>query len=99
MREIERCFNDDFVPWGISLPPEHKRNRRRGKSVEAGWAIWYLFGSDEKGEYLDYYASPRMTNDRHLRIREDGFEEHLPIISTICPASREDKRFRRTPLP
>lgn len=62
------------------MPPEHVRERKRGKIVEAGWAIWYLFGEDERGEYLDYYASHRMTNDRHLRIREDGAEEYLPTV-------------------
>lgn len=89
MREIERCFNNDFVSWGIILPPEHVRERKRGKIVEAGWAIWYLFGSDGRGEHLDYYVSHRMTNDRHLRIREDGTEEYLPIVSTMrLPRSR-----------
>ena len=72
MKEIESAFNARFAHWGITLPPEDIAQRRRGKIVKAGWAIWYLFGSDEKGEYLDYYASHRMTNDRHVRIWEDG---------------------------
>jgi hypothetical protein len=81
--KIERRFRLAFAPWGIALPPEEVRERRRDKIVEAGWAIWYLFGEDERGEYLDYYASHRMTDDRHVRIYEDGTEELLPAVSTF----------------
>lgn len=95
MREIEARFQDTFAPWGITLPPDHVRERRRGKIVEAGWAIWYLFGSDERGEYLDYYASHRMTNDRHIRIREDGAEEHLPTVSTMRITSQDPEEDAR----
>lgn len=69
-------------------------NRRRGKIIEAGWAVWYLFGSDEKSEYLDYYAAHRMTNDRHVRIYENGEECYLPAIqeSWISSGSAEEKK-------
>ncbi len=96
MRRIEGRFRRDFAAWGIALPPEHVRERRRGKIVESGWAIWYLFGKDERGEYLDYYASHRMTDDRHVRIREDGSEEPLPTVRTFRIVSgnkREDARL------
>ena len=43
-------------------------------------AIWHLFGSDDRGGYLEYYASHRMTDDRHVRLREDGSVEHLPAM-------------------
>ncbi len=72
MREIVGRFGRDFGAWGIALPPEDVKERWRGTILAAGWAIWYLFGTDEGGEYLDYYACHRMTNDRHERIREDG---------------------------
>lgn len=78
MSEIESRFNAAFAHWKIRLPPEDLAARRRGKINEAGWAIWYLFGSDERGEYLDYYAAHRMTNDSHIRIYADGREESLP---------------------
>lgn len=68
MKEIESRFNDEFSPWDIRLPARDMKLQRRGRILDAGWAIWYLFGTDEKGEYLDYYASHRMTNDRHVRI-------------------------------
>ena len=95
MSRIEERFRDHFAPWSISIPPGHVQQRRRGKIVEGGWAIWYLFGEDERGEYLDYYASHRMTNDRQIRLREDGTEEHLPIVSTLHPASQDPEEEAR----
>lgn len=95
MKEIESQFNDTFSPWNIRLPPEDIANRRRGKIVEAGWAIWYLFGSDEKGEYLDYYASHRMTNDRHVRLYANGEREALPTIAEWQLVSKDPEENDR----
>ena len=96
MGEIEQRFGRTFAHWGLALPPEHVSDRRRGKIVGGGWAIWYLFGEDERGEYLDYYASHRMTDDRHVRLREGGPAESLPTIGTFriaSPDSEEDARL------
>jgi hypothetical protein len=96
VREAEDRFNSHFSTWSIRLPPDDVANRRRGKIVKAGWAIWYLFGSDEKGEYLDYYAAHRMTNDRHLRIHANGEEHGLDTFQEFRLCSQdpaEDKRL------
>ncbi len=95
MEKAEERFRRDFGHWGIALPPEDVGERRRGRILAAGWAIWYLFGSDGRGEYLDYYASHRMTSDCHVRIYEDGREESLPTVSTMCPASRDPEEDAR----
>jgi hypothetical protein len=95
MKEIVDRFLRDFEPWDISLPPEQARERRRGKLVEGGWAIWFLYGEDEKGEYLDYYASHRMTDDRHVRIYESGEVERLPTINTFRLVSQDPEEDAR----
>ena len=95
MRSIERRFRLAFAAWGIALPLEDVEARRRGKIVGGGWAVWYLFGSDERGGYLDYYASHRMTDDRHVRIREDGGTEPLPTISTFRIVSQDPEEDAR----
>lgn len=51
--------------------------------------IWYLFGSDERDEYLDYYASHRLTTDRHVRVYVNGNEEYLPTIQNMRMVSRD----------
>jgi hypothetical protein len=95
MTGIEERFRDHFSPWGITIPSEHVRERRRGKLVEGGWAIWYLYGEDERGEYLDYYASHRMTDDRHVRIYESGEVERLPTINTFRLVSQDPEEDAR----
>ena len=87
MRRIEEHFRQAFQVWRIQLPRESVEKRQRGKIVEAGWTIWYEFGSDEDGEYLDYYASHRMTNDSHVRIYEDGRVELLESLWELRPTS------------
>lgn len=72
MLRIEAQFKRAFSYWRIQLPREAVEGRQRGTIVEAGWTIWFLFGSDDNGEYLDYYASHRMTSDSHVRIYADG---------------------------
>lgn len=77
MRMFEEIFNTQFAHWEIVLPPEDVAQRKRGKILIGGWAIWYLFGADEKGEYLDYYSIHRMGGD-HCRIYESGEKHALP---------------------
>lgn len=87
--KIKLCFAESFAMCGICLPQDDVVNRRSGTIIKAGWAIWCLFGSDEKGEYLDYYASHRMTNDCHVRIYADGQCERLPSISEFHLTSQD----------
>ena len=81
MEKIEEAFNRTFSNWEIRLPSEDIASRQSGKIVQAGWTIWFLFGSDENGEYLDYYSSHRMTNDTHVRIHADGSKEYLEALN------------------
>lgn len=80
-------FSRDFSNWAIRLPPEAVAQRRRGRINAEGWAIWYLFGVDDRGEYLDYYAAHRMTDDRHVRIYAGGEREYLPTIQSFRACS------------
>ncbi len=96
LRRIEAAFTEFFSNWGITLPPEDVRERRQGKIAAAGWAIWYRFGSDERGEYLDYYAShPMMGGDEHTRVREDGSVEGLDAISSVRRVSNDPEEDAR----
>ncbi len=87
--QIEKAFNSYFHNWGIRLPRTVLVSLQRGEIREAGWHIQYLFGRDEGGDYLDFYASHRMTNDRHVRIRADGTQEDLPAIEEWLVYSKE----------
>jgi hypothetical protein len=88
MSKMESVFNKSFERFQICLPPDDVAHKRRGKIVKGGWVIWYLFGADSRGEYLDYYATHRMTTDSHLRIYDNGITEHLPALHSgyVLPA-------------
>ena len=83
MDRIESAFNREFDHWDICLPPEAIASRQAGRIVKNGWTVWYAFGSDDGVEYLDYYASHRMTNDRHVRLYADGRVEGLEAIAEM----------------
>lgn len=83
LTKIVTMFNRRYAHWSIQLPPEDIALRRRGRILQAGWTIWYLFGADEQGEYLDVYASHRMTCDRHDRLRDTGAVESLPALESF----------------
>jgi len=91
MEKIIAIFDGYFSHWDIHLPPSDVAARRRGKIVSGGWAIWYLFGSDKHGEYMDYYASHRMTSDCHTRVYSDGRVKSLPAISEMRLCSQDPK--------
>ena len=96
MDTAAELFSRDFSHWAIQLPPQDVAQRQRGRINHEGWAIWYLFGADEHGEYLDYYAAHRMTDDRHVRIYASGEREELPTIQSFRPCSDdpvEDQRL------
>jgi hypothetical protein len=96
MDRIARIFDAYFGQWDIPLPLEALTTRRPGRLSASGWTIHYLFGTDEKGDYLDFYAQSRMTNDRHVRIRATGETEMLPAIrdAVVYPAQASDEERR-----
>ncbi len=67
--------------WAIELPSEAVANRQAGvlRWMDGdSWMIWFKFGEDENGEYLEFYAAHHMTNARHSRIYADG--RVMPLI-------------------
>ena len=80
MTEIERLFADQFRPWGLALLEGAAERGEPGRVGGAGWSVRYVWGDDDRGRYLDYVADHRMTNQRHVRLRETGEKESLPAI-------------------
>lgn len=84
MKIIEEQFNARFARHHIVLPPEDIAQRKSGEIVQGGWAIEYLFGADEKGEYLDYYAVHKMHwGADHCRLYENGERQELPTMRDV----------------
>ena len=92
---IESQFNNRFASSGIRLPPEDIAQRRRGRLHQAGWTLWYLFGVDDRGEYLDLYTRHRKSFDTHTRLREDQEPEDLPAIDGFFQTSDDPAEARQ----
>lgn len=96
-----RTFLEYFAHWNIELSDEAISHLNQGQIVQivkAGWTIKVLFGEDSQGEFMDFYAGHRMTNDRHLRVYVDGTVEGLPALheGRICSDDpEEDERLER----
>jgi hypothetical protein len=82
MKSIADGFARRFAYWKITLPQADIDGKRSGHISQAGWLIQYCFGNDETGEYMDYYAAHRMTDDSHVRIYDDGKEKSLPALNS-----------------
>ena len=92
MKIIKDRFDLAFRRWEIKLPAQDLLARQRGTIVRSGWVIWYLFGQNLKGEYMDYYAAHRMTNDRHVRLYFDGTAERLPTPQELCVVPKDPEK-------
>ena len=49
-------------------------------------ALFFLF---YRREYLDYYASHRMTDDSHVRLYETGRRQHLASLASFYKTSSD----------
>jgi hypothetical protein len=78
---IARAFQADFAHWGIEIPPASLASREPGFIQAAGWLIQFTFGRNSRGEYLDYYASHRITDDSHVRLYATGRRQHLASLA------------------
>ncbi len=88
-------FAERFATWGIRLPMPALVARKPGHIYSEGWFIWYRFGLDQWGEFLDYYANHRMSGESHVRIRDDGREEYLLTMSNLMPTSSDPAEAER----
>lgn len=76
---IKEAFAAYFKDFAIHLPDDIQASG--GLIKQAGWNIRYAFGRDGGRSFLELYAINRMTNDRHLRIYDEGTVQTLPTVS------------------
>lgn len=81
---IADVFNDYFRNWNIRISPGHVRDGNRDSIEARGWRINYLVDTDADGKlFLEFYATHRMTDDRHVRISSSGDVEDLDAITSM----------------
>lgn len=101
---IQKAFARFFSYFGHTLPDDNVRLRKRGQiggeddgDYGMGDVVQYLFGHNERGEYLDFYCRHRHAGDQHWRIFEDGGMEELEVPTSWSRASddpEENARFK-----
>jgi hypothetical protein len=80
-KRIVNGFNMYFRKFGIRIPPADVTVGGHGRIAKRGWLIAYRIDPDDAGQpSLEFYATHRMTDDRHLCIRPDGNFERLRTI-------------------
>jgi hypothetical protein len=98
MRKAIEAFEQEFAPWDLHLLPDDVANRRSGTLRQLGWLVFYDFGRDGHGEFLDYYAALRdatddaATDDWHVRIYASGERITLPTVIDAYVYAREPTR-------
>src|SRR5688500_4841682 len=75
MEKIKETFEQRFERWQIQLPSDDLANHRNGSIRQQGWLINYRFGREDNRDFLEYFASHRLTNDTFNRIWQDGTAE------------------------
>ena len=83
-QRIAMAFNDYFRKFDIWLEDEQIRTGNRDSIGARGWRINYLVDTDSDGKlFLEFYATHRMTDDRHVRISNSGETEDLDAIRSM----------------
>ena len=95
-RRIAEAFNYYFDTFPIRIAVEDIVVGTRRTLRRDGWAITYRVDEDADGRpTLEFYATHRMTNDRHVAISADGQLEHrdsireMLIFDPKTPGSQE----------
>ncbi len=63
---IKQAFDGYFASYRMAFPEECLA-RRDGGFECAGWEVRYRFGRQDGADYLELFATHRMTNDRLCR--------------------------------
>lgn len=102
LNRIQSAFAEFFSYFGHELPEEDVQLRRRGQiggedggDYGMGDVVQYLFGSNDRGEYLDFYCRHRHAGDQHWRIFEDGSTEQLDVPTSWRLSSDDPDRDAR----
>jgi hypothetical protein len=86
---IKRVFDAEFgshALYGMVLPDDAVE-RRSGAFEQNGWEVQYKLGIEDGVEYLDFFTSHRMTNDRLYRAYADG---RLELIAASTDGAMKD---------
>ena len=81
---IAEVFNSTFARFDMQIGASDVAIGAHREIRGGGWRILYrVLAEDDGAPSLEFYATHRMTDDRHARIRARGHLEELDAIHTI----------------
>ena len=94
---IKKLFEEHLEAWEVVLPDDAVANKTPGsvRQKNGSGLVRYVFGSDSKGDYLEYYSFHRIWGDSHARIYESGEIEHLDTLATMYVVSDDPQEAER----
>ena len=97
MSLIKEQFEKHFEAWGVELSDDAIANKTPGSSrqKEGSGLVRYVFGTDPKGDFLEFYSFHRIWGDSHGRIYESGELEHLDTLATMYIVSDDPEETER----
>ncbi len=91
MENVRQKMIKRYEPWNINFPEETFTNKQYTHIRKNGWSIFYQFGKDVRGEYVELYSQHRMTSDSHCKIYKDGDVEYLDSFRSYCIVGKEEE--------
>lgn len=74
-------LTERFSHWKIKFDMTTFELKQYTHILQHGWNIYYQFGNDINGHFIEVYTSHRMTSDEHFKLYEDGTLTSLPAFS------------------
>lgn len=79
--EIKRSFANKYLKWGLLIDDSVIDSAGVNLIQKESWEIRFIEATDEKGDYLEFYAISSDYSDEHFRIYNDGQIETCATIA------------------
>lgn len=94
---IAESFNAYFANFEVRIAPDEVVDGAHKTIQDASWSVTYRVDLDDAGmPSLEFYATSRWTNDRHVKISAFGERERVWTRSAKCSSS-DPRAPTRTP--
>lgn len=84
-------LTEQFSHWKIKFDMTTFELKQYTHVQSCGWNIYYQFGKDLDGQYIEIYTTHRMTSDGHVKYYADGSKIILPSFTIACPLGEEEE--------
>lgn len=92
LEDVRQQLIKSFSTWHIDFFEQSFIDKQYTHIKQlCGWHIYYQFGADDIGEYVEVYATHRMTGDSHYKVYTNEKRIHCPAYGTTYLVGHEDE--------